>query len=86
MTPVPKAQLVHILIFALLCLAVITLSGIVFPLAMTNDGYGYLNGSEEIARSWRNGGSLIDYSDTFRMLGYPPLRQIRKSGSSPPFC
>ena len=68
MTHMPKSQLVHVLIFALLCLAVIGLNGIFFPLAMTNDGYGYLNGSEEIARSWRNGGSLIDYSDTFRII------------------
>lgn len=82
----PKAQSVQVLIFALLCLTVIGINGIVFPLGMTPDSYAYLGLSEEIARGWRDGGSLLDSSQKFRILGYPALVALLDLGfGSRPF-
>ncbi len=73
----------HVLMFAIICLGIIVLNGIVFPIGMTPDSYSYLRISEEIAGAWRNGGSLLDSGQKFRILGYPALIALLELGFGP---
>lgn len=83
MAPVPNSPLLHTLMFSLVSLVILGVNGIVFPLALTPDSYGYLGISEGIARAWRDGGSLFDISQKTRVLGYPALIALFELGFGP---
>lgn len=64
----PRVQVLH---FAIFCVILMAANGYFYPLSLTPDSGDYLSTADEIVHVLRDGGSLLDVTTKFRIVGYP---------------